>query len=288
MTLLTNWRPPLKRATSTNITRTGTSKPASTKQVLYFLAGVIILTALFHFYIIRDLKTVRTMAIIPLTWIPGIVAVACSHHFGNRERDLGLAMPGRLSIMYAYIVPAVCVLLTLFLLVLFGIGQFKLPQISILKVALIQPTLGVAVGFTLALGEEVGWRGYLHTHLMRARVPEPLLVTGLIWSAWHWPLILFADYSTSPAPWVSVFLFTITMTSFSVFLGWLREYSKSVFPCALAHAVHTTWLENITPEFYRAGQMSPYFSGESGFIMAIIYLLIAFYLYRYHVAASNY
>lgn len=285
---LTNWRRPLRREiTRTEITSTSL-RPPSKKQVLYFLVSVLLLSFFFHMYIINQAKTVRSLAILPLMMIPGLVAFACSYYFGNKGRDLALVKPGEQSVIWAYAIPALCVTFSFFILVLIGIGSFKLPQSSLLKVMVIQPTLGVAVALVLAFGEEIGWRGYLHTHLMRARIPEPMIVTGLIWSAWHWPLILASDYSTSPMPLLSVFLFTICMTSFSIILGWLREFSKSVVPAALAHAVHMTWIDKITPEFYKPGRLDPYFSGQSGFVLTILYLVIAMYLYRNHVASSNY
>jgi membrane protease YdiL (CAAX protease family) len=46
----------------------------------------------------------------------------------------------------------------------------------------------------LALGEELGWRGYMLTRLIDAGVPRPLLTSGLVWSAWHAPLVLGGVY----------------------------------------------------------------------------------------------
>ncbi len=266
----------------------GSGRPSSNKQLLFFLAGLALVTGVFHIYIIREARSISTMAMIPLMFIPGFIAIACSNFFGNNLRDLALVPPKKVSMLYAYCIPAVCVTLMLLILVWADVGQLRWPESGIMKVLLLRPTLSVLVTGVLVFGEELGWRGFLHTHLMRARIPEPMLVTGLIWSIWHWPLILFAGYSSSSLPWLSVLLFTVCMMSFSVILGWLREYSKSVFPCALAHAVHKTWVQIICPEFYIAGKMDPFFGGESGFILAIIYLLIALYLYRNHIAASNY
>ncbi len=264
------------------------SRPSSKKQILFFVAGVVLLTAVFHIYIIREAKSVSSMAVIPLMFIPGLVAIACSNFFGNNLRDLGLVPPKKASMLYAYCIPAVCATLALLILVWADIGKLRWPDTGIMKVLFLRPTLSVLVTGVLVFGEELGWRGYLHTHLMRARIPEPILVTGFIWSVWHWPLILFANHSPSSMPWLSILLFTICMMSFSVILGWLREYSKSVFPCALAHAVHKTWVQIISPEFYVAGPLDPFFGGESGFVLAILYLIIAIYLYRKHIAASNY
>jgi membrane protease YdiL (CAAX protease family) len=46
-----------------------------------------------------------------------------------------------------------------------------------LVLAAISATLGVAISSLYALGEEIGWRGYLITRLVEAKIPAPL-VTG--------------------------------------------------------------------------------------------------------------
>lgn len=276
------------RTSITGLTTRTSLRPPSRLQLALFLAGTAALSFVLQTYLIREAKTVHSFVMLGLMWVPGLVALACSHYFENRFRDLALVKPGKMSMIYAYVIPAGCALLTLLVLVAAGIGKIKWPEISIFRMLLFYPFLGVLISFSLAIGSELGWRGFLHSHMMRARVPEPLLVIGLLWSAWHWPLIVMADYKTSSMPWLSVALFTVTTTSFSIILGWLREYSKSIFPCALAHAVHITWTQDIYPGFYRPGKLDPFFGGQSGFVLAIIYLVIALYLYRNKIAASNY
>jgi len=277
-----------KNNTSASFTKSSL-RPPSQRQIILFLTGTAFLSGILQIYILRETKGTSSLAYLPLMMVPGLVALACSKFFGNNFRDLGLLVkPGRLSMLYAYAIPAACAVLTLIVLLAMDIGKFKWPEHSIVRVLLFQPIFGVLVTFIFALGEEIGWRGYLHTHLMRARIPEPMIVTGLIWAMWHWPLILWGGYATSSLPTLSAALFTVMVTSFSVILGWLREYSKSVYPCALAHAVHNAWIQSIYPSFYVPGRMDPFFGGESGFVLAIIYLLIALYLYRTKIAASNY
>jgi membrane protease YdiL (CAAX protease family) len=38
------------------------------------------------------------------------------------------------------------------------------------------------------LGEEFGWTGYLRTRAVPGRPAWSVLVTGLIWAVWHYPL----------------------------------------------------------------------------------------------------
>jgi hypothetical protein len=49
---------------------------------------------------------------------------------------------------------------------------------------------------TLSLGEELGWRGYLLPQLLSVGRTRALVLVGLIWAAWHMPLI----FLTPPLP----------------------------------------------------------------------------------------
>lgn len=264
---------------STRSTRIPSSSSHGT-QIIVFLFGTILFSAIFQVYIIRHIKTINTFAMVFLMWVPGVVGIACSKYYRHKFRDLALVKPGHLSLILAYSIPAGASIFMFLVLILTETGSFKLPEFGWFKHVFFLPTIGVLVNGVMAMGQELGWRGFLLNRLMRAQVPEPLLISGLLWAMWYWPLILFLDYSSSPMPWLSVTLFTVQTVSFGVILCWLREFSKSIYPPVLAHAVHLTWLQQIIPGFYTAGSLDPYFGGQSGFVLAITYMLIAMFLYR--------
>jgi membrane protease YdiL (CAAX protease family) len=88
----------------------------------------------------------------------------------------------------------------------------------------------------LALGEEIGWRGFLYPRL-RARLGDPLavVVLGVIWGVWHAPLLLLGYNYPTLAPgwrlvWMSVFCILLT-----AILAWVRQRSRSVWPAAIGH-----------------------------------------------------
>ncbi|PTL83125.1 CPBP family intramembrane glutamic endopeptidase [Vitiosangium sp. GDMCC 1.1324] len=92
-----------------------------------------------------------------------------------------------------------------------------------------------------ALAEEVGWRGYFLTRLMRQLGPwEGLLLHGLFWGLWYAPpLLLMADApGSAPLPLHGV-PFVLTCTLLGALLGWLRLASHSVIPTTIANAVLT-------------------------------------------------
>ncbi|HWU42591.1 MAG TPA: CPBP family intramembrane glutamic endopeptidase [Bdellovibrio sp.] len=225
-----------------------------------------------------------------LMWTPGIVGLILSLLFSKNVKDIGFKF-GRLKFYgLAYAIPALTAILILFSLILLGQGQFEVsPKLveskgsvgkAVAVILLIGPTLSVLIGFVSALGEEIGWRGFLHSRMMALKIPHPFLITGIIWSIWHWPLILFSNYATSSIPLLSLFLFSCVIISFAIIIGWLREASGSVLVAGLAHSVHNAWMQAIYPAFLKKGPLDEFLGGESGVLNAVIYIFIAIYVYR--------
>jgi membrane protease YdiL (CAAX protease family) len=98
---------------------------------------------------------------------------------------------------------------------------------------------------TFILAEEVGIRGYLLPKLLPLGMTRALLLSGLVWAAWH--LILF--YLTLLFPTGNALVFvplvvgTIVVASF--LFGYFRIYTGSVWPGAIAHAVHNSLVDTL-------------------------------------------
>ena len=225
-----------------------------------------------------------------LMWTPGLVALILSFLLFRDFKTIGFKLCSWRFFSLAYAIPAVTAVLILGTLILIGQGQFEVSPALVLKkgslsaalaaILIKGTTLSVLIGFVSGLGEEIGWRGFLHTRLIQIKISHPFLITGIIWSIWHWPLILFSNYVTSTIPLLSLLMFTVVTISFSVIIGWLREISGSVFVASLAHGVHNTWIQGIYPAFLKKGPLDEFLGGESGLLNAVIYLFIAIYIYR--------
>lgn len=56
-------------------------------------------------------------------------------------------------------------------------------------------SFGVIASTIMALGEEIGWRGYLVAKLVTVTSEKKTaLICGIIHAIWHYPFILFLDY----------------------------------------------------------------------------------------------
>lgn len=249
-------------------------------QISIYIVVTFALTLALQFFFFSHVG-INSLWSILLMWVPGLVGLACSQTFGYQYKDLGLHMPQPKYFIWAYLVPAGSVFLIWLVSVSIGLGESRFFwDKSTMNRAVFAPTLGVLVAAVSAVGQELGWRGFLHEQVKDAGIKYPYFFTGIAWALWHWPLILFSDYKSSAQSGVNLVLFTIMLVSFSIFLGQLREVARSIWPVAIAHAVHTVWILEIYPHFYTAGALDPHFGGESGVLLAIVYLTIAIVLQR--------
>ncbi len=68
---------------------------------------------------------------------------------------------------------------------------------------------------------------------------KTMLLIGLIWGIWHWPVIFMGyeyGFSYPGYPWVGPLLFLWVTFGLGIFLGWLTLRSKSVWPAVIGHA----------------------------------------------------
>ncbi len=88
-------------------------------------------------------------------------------------------------------------------------------------------------------GEEFGWRAYLLPKLMPLGWRKAMLLIGLIWGVWHWPVIFMGyEYGeTYPGhPWLGPLLFVWITFCLGVFLAWMTLRAGSIWPAVIGHA----------------------------------------------------
>jgi uncharacterized protein len=100
-------------------------------------------------------------------------------------------------------------------------------------------TIGMAQSMATALGEEIGWRGFLTPRLTALLgFVAATLLTGLIWAAWHLPLLFLGHYQSGASQFYEVIAFIVMATAVSGAFAWLRLDSGSLWPAATLHASH--------------------------------------------------
>ena len=106
--------------------------------------------------------------------------------------------------------------------------------------------LSIGVGFALffALGEEIGFRGYAIPRLMHLGPTRALLLSGLMFAVWHFPLMLLTPVYPVLGSWLYIGpILLLTLTFAGVIYGYLRLGSGSVWPPTVAHALINTAFE---------------------------------------------
>ncbi|MBO4769306.1 MAG: CPBP family intramembrane metalloprotease [Clostridia bacterium] len=100
------------------------------------------------------------------------------------------------------------------------------------------------------LGEEIGWRGFLYPQLKaRFGYRKGAVLGGIIWGAWHWPLIYLIDYEYGAAagnnagyfgfPVTGMLLFCVFTVSAGIICDRLYEKSGSIwFPSVFHGAIN--------------------------------------------------
>ncbi|WP_235934361.1 CPBP family intramembrane glutamic endopeptidase [Paramicrobacterium chengjingii] len=114
-------------------------------------------------------------------------------------------------------------------------GGLSMPIGALVALQFVNVILGSILNLLPALGEELGWRGWLLPHLLRFGTVPAIVISGVVWGLWHAPLILLGyNYPTAPG-WLGLLMMTGMCTLMGGVLAWLRIRSRSVWPAALAH-----------------------------------------------------
>jgi len=220
-----------------------------------------------------------------LMWAPGLASIFARLVLREGTADISLRLGGKKiwkTIPMLLILPVIIGLVAYGLAWKTGLVQFVIPEGSdggsttsiFLLALLMQMTVGTAIGLITSTGEELGWRGYMTTRLIDARVPYPLVVSGLIWGVWHLPVMILGNYNSGPYFVPSILLFMISVSSFGYILGRLRLTSGSLWTAVLLHASWNAIIQDVFDEF-TTGKNALLWTGESGILVALTLFVVA-------------
>ena len=116
--------------------------------------------------------------------------------------------------------------------------------------------MGIAVGLTAGIFEELGWTGFAVPTLLRMRygVLTTGLIVGVLWGAWHLPINFWASGviagELSLAVFAPVWLLGIlvgSLVAFRVLMVWVYERTGSMLVAMLKHVSLATFTFVLTP-----------------------------------------
>jgi membrane protease YdiL (CAAX protease family) len=249
----------------------------------------------------------KGMYVAGLMWCPALAAIATVRLRHLDWKSLGLRWCGARYALLSYVTPLAYAAIGYALIWIFGFGFFPDPAAiaaiaqkldwTVTAPAAFVPLYFLLLGTTQmvasvahALGEEIGWRGFL-TPLMVERFgfTGGSVLVGLIWAAWHMPLLLFADYNSGTPWWVSMPCFTALTVGSSIIMTWFRLASNSVWPAAILHASHNLFIQGFfTPLTGARGKVTAYVIDEFGVAVPLVIVLFALGFWLNRKAASSF
>ncbi|MEO7084043.1 MAG: type II CAAX endopeptidase family protein [Gemmatimonadaceae bacterium] len=246
-----------------------------------FLALTFASSAVFWWLIVNagGLRAHGGLFVLALMWCPGVSALVTRMVFQHNVRGegWGLGAPRWLAVAYvlpiAYAIPAYG---TVWLAKLGGVdlARFKTGAITFVVLGSLQSLLS-------ATGEELGWRGFLVPALSRSMsFGKTAVISGVLWAAWHVPLIIFADYNGGTPSWYSVTCFAIMVVAIAIPAAWLRLRSGSVWPPAILHASHNLYVQGFFDRVTVDTGPTKWLTGEFGAALAVTIGVTGFLFWR--------
>ncbi len=249
--------------------------------IIVALASAIVETAI--------ALTAKEWLYLPLMWLPalaGITAVCLS----MRERGERFALKpmlknlGFVGCKFRYILMG-CLLPLIYLLLPYAIFWLIYPDslrtegINIISV-IFTMVVGIFISLLSAIGEEIGWRGFMVPALYeRLGLEKTLTVTALIWCVWHLPLLAFGDYMSGTPLWYQLPAFVLCIFPVGVMAGILAIETGSVWPAAFLHAAHNDYDQMVFGALTVADNKM-YFVSETGVLTIVCAWILAIVMYR--------
>ena len=276
-----------------------TPEPSVGRRVGTYLVLTWTLSSFFYFLIIRSGKLGGGggLWVMGLMWCPGVAAILASLATGRRLSQIGWRWSWRYAAI-AYAIPVAYATVAYGATWALRLGGFpdhafvtRLTQrfggpsrseaSVITQYVLLAGSRGVILSCLSGLGEEIGWRGFLVPELARkmsfARVA---VASGLIWSFWHYPILLFADYNGGTPAWYGLACFTVLVVGIAFVFAWIRLKSGSVWPAAILHGSHNLWIQGVFDPLTADTGRTKWIIGEFGAALALVAIGAAWLTWR--------
>jgi membrane protease YdiL (CAAX protease family) len=237
---------------------------------------------------------------LPLQWAPAIGAFATLLIYQRNVRGLGFGLGRGRYLVLSYFLPLGVLLVTYAVIWLLGLGGFSIepalaeaeasigdigisnPILLMLVIIGVTATVGVLIAGLLALGEEIGWRGFLVPELAKIRsFTGVALLSGAIWVAFHFPFVFIfgAERAGTPIPY-QLLVMTIQGIAIGTVVAWIRLMSGSLWTAVIFHAVLNPFGQGLFSQLTIDTGITPYIAGEQGLALAISWSIVAFLFWR--------
>ncbi|HVV73086.1 MAG TPA: CPBP family intramembrane glutamic endopeptidase [Verrucomicrobiae bacterium] len=190
---------------------------------------------------------------------PAIAGIALTSLTGGKaglgalRAKLGKARVGMGWYLLAVAIPAVLILVTLFLLNVFYSPVFR-PNFF---------PIGIVFGIPAGLLEEIGWSGFVFPVLQeRFSLFKSALIIGVLWAIWHLPVIDFLGAASPHGHYLWAFFtaFAVAMTAMRVIICCLVRRTGSLLLAQFTHILSTGCLVVLGPNGVTPGQEAAWYA----------------------------
>jgi membrane protease YdiL (CAAX protease family) len=267
---------------------TNDSKARVWKKIVCFYVLTMIFSCIFGGFILHAgrMDAGGLLYVTGSMWSPGLAAFATKKLFGENIRDLPWKWGGTRYAWLAYLIPIAYALPVYLLVWTTGLGAFNTsmlpkiaadfgwqnlaPPLAVFLFVMLTATVGMVAKLGRALGEEIGWRGFLVPELSNVvGFPGVGLISGLMWAGYHYPVLLFADYNAGAPAWYSLTCFTVMVIGSSFVMARLTLNSQSLWPAAIIHASHNLFIQSILTPLTKDTGPTKFIIDEFGIGLAV-------------------
>ncbi len=274
-----------------------TASQAPLWRVLLFIVLTAVFAAIAYYFVIEH--GLKRYYIALLMWTPGLAVLTMTRFGAVDPAELGWHWPRGRWAFLAYGLPALYGLVAYSIIWGGGFGGVVDPKFTqevsyflgldgwsegatIAFGVLMFGTVGMIWHIATALGEEIGWRGFLTPTLMKVwSFPIASLATGLVWAAWHLPIIFFTSYNAGPSGLeLQMLNYGILTVGLSFIMTYLRLQSGSVWPAVIMHAAHNVYVLTIMQPMTVQYKETWRYANEFGFILPAVVLVFGLFFWR--------
>ena len=274
------------------------AQPARSRvQVAQYLLFVFLFSSLFYFLSLKGGPGGgRGMYILGLMWCPALAGMLTLRINGRSIADLGWKWGETKYQIQSWYIPLVYACVAYVIIWTLGFGGFGNPEYTNALVTTMHlggpPWISVVVGIVLTgayglirsvasgLGEEIGWRGFLVPELSRTMsFTATAFVSGIIWSVWHYPLLVFGSYNNGTPTWYGLTCFTVMVVALSFVFAWIRLKSGSLWTGAILHGSHNLYVQAIFTPMTRNTGKTAWYIDEFGIVLPLLAVVLAVYFW---------
>jgi uncharacterized protein len=274
-------------------------KRNSRRQIAIYLLLVFGFSSVFYLLMLRahSLGAGAGLFVLGIMWCPTLAAITTLKLSGRDLRELGWKWPQSPYAIQSWFIPLLYAAIAYTIVWSARLGGFPnhefmeplvermglhaSPVTSTALYILLAGSFGLAKSLASALGEEIGWRGFLVPELFQnVGFTGTALISGVVWACWHYPLLIWGDYNSGTPTWYGLACFTVLVLSLSFIFAWMRLKSGSLWTGALLHASHNLYIQGIFTPLTRNTGKTAWFIDEFGAILPLVTLGFAIHFWR--------